>query len=192
LSISILFRNCIFTGLRRRGRRPEQKRARGTRSMVPFGVALRDENFPVAPARSNQSSLPARPRSGRPHVLVVDDLPIMRAAVRRLLEHAGMTVVAETGAAEQTIAALAAHAPDVVLIDLRMTRMDVLGVIRRLRQAHPAVQVVVHTGSSRSDLLQRAVEAGATGVPSRDGTPWELVRAIDRAYRTGRNVAGTG
>jgi DNA-binding NarL/FixJ family response regulator len=160
--------------------------------MVPFGVALRDENSPVAPARSNRSSLSARSRAGRPHVVVVDDLPVMRSAVRRLLEHAGMTVVAETGSADQTLAALAAHVPDVVLIDLRMSRMDAPGVIRRLRDTHPAVQVVVHTGSSPSDLLARAVEAGATGVPGRDGTPWELVRAIDRAYRTGRSVAGTG
>lgn len=165
--------------------------------MVPFGVALRDDNSPVStnlptlPDDSNQSALPGRPRAGRPRVLVVDDLPIMRAAVRRLLELAGMTVVAETGGADETAAALGALAPDVVVIDLRVNRLDAVGVIRKARQSHPATQIVVHTGSSQSELLARAVEAGATGVPSRDGTPWELLRAIDRAYRTGRNAAGT-
>jgi CheY-like chemotaxis protein len=172
------------------------ERARGARPMVPFGVALHDDNspastnFPTPPDDSNQSA-PGRPRAGRPRVLVVDDLPIMRAAVRRLLELAGMTVVAETGAADDTVAALSAHAPDVVVIDLRVNRLDAVGVIRKARQSHPATQIVVHTGSSQSELLARAVEAGATGVPSRDGTPWELLRAIDRAYRTGRNTAAT-
>jgi CheY-like chemotaxis protein len=168
----------------------DPQRARGNWPMVPFGVALRDENTPASPGPSNQPLVPARPRSGRPHVLVVDDLPIMRAAVRRLLEHAGMTVVAETGDADETVAAMSSHTPDVVLIDLRVNRMDALGVIRKVRQSHPAIRIVVHTGSNRSDLLAKAVEAGAIGVPSRDGTPWELLRAIDRAYRTGRNTTG--
>jgi CheY-like chemotaxis protein len=173
------------------------ERARGARPMVPFGVALRDDNSPAStnsptlPDDSNQSAFPGRPRTGRPRVLVVDDLPIMRAAVRRLLELAGMTVVAETGGADDTVAALGAYTPDVVVIDLRVNRLDAVGVIRKARQSHPATQIVVHTGSSQSELLARAVEAGATGVPSRDGTPWELLRAIDRAYRTARNAAGT-
>lgn len=164
--------------------------------MVPFGVALHDDNSPAPtnsptlPDDSNQSAS-ARPRAGRPRVLVVDDLPIMRAAVRRLLELAGMTVVAETGGADDTVAALGAHTPDVLVIDLRVNRLDAVGVIRKARQSHPGTQIVVHTGSSQSELLARAVEAGATGVPSRDGTPWELLRAIDRAYRTARNTAGT-
>ncbi len=173
------------------------ERARGASQMVPFGVALHDENSPAStnsptlPGSSNQSPVPGRPRSGRPRVVVVDELPIMRAAVRRLLELAGMTVVAETGGADETVAALGAHAPDVVVIDLRANRLDALGVIRRVRASHPAIQIVVHTGSAHSELLARAVEAGATGVPSRDGTPWELLRAIDRAYRTGRAAAET-
>ena len=172
------------------------ERARGASPMAPFGVALHDDNSPAStntptqPEDSNQTASPMRSRAGRPRVVVVDDLPVMRAAVRRLLELAGMTVVAETGGADDTAAALDAHTPDVVVIDLRVNRLDAVGVIRKARQSHPATQIVVHTGASQSGLLARAVQAGATGVPSRDGTPWELLRAIDRAYRTGRNAAG--
>lgn len=159
--------------------------------MVPFGIALRDENSPAPSGTSKQPFVSSRPEPGRPQVLVVDDLPIMRAAIRRLLEHAGMEVVAETGSADETIEALGVHTPDVVVIDLRVNRMDAIGVIRKVRQSHPTTSIVVHTGSARTDLLAKAVEAGAVGVPSRDGTPWELLRAIDRAYRTGTDGAAT-
>jgi DNA-binding NarL/FixJ family response regulator len=147
--------------------------------MLPFGAVLRDPTRPSPQARP-----------GRPRVLVVDDLPLMREAICRMLEHAGMTVVAATGDQPRTLSAVRDLAPDVILLDLRMRHVDALDVIRSIKQLDQAAQVVVHMGPSRPDLMAQALEAGAATVPARDGTPWELLRAVDRAYRTRRSSAG--
>jgi DNA-binding NarL/FixJ family response regulator len=154
--------------------------------MLPYGAALRDPN-PSEP--SNSSTRSATPNAERPRVLVVDDLPIMRSAVCSLLEHAGMRVVGDTGDEASTVAAAAELSPDVVVIDLRVTRMDALATITGLRKADPSVQLVAHVGTGRTELAGPAGKAGATLVPTRDGTPWELLRAIDRAYRSRRKAA---
>jgi DNA-binding NarL/FixJ family response regulator len=161
--------------------------------MIPNGAALRDQN-PSEPSKSSSRSVkPAvvTPKAERPRVVVVDDLPIMRSAVCSLLEHAGMRVVAETGDQAETVAAARELAPDVVVVDLRVTRMDAVATIRSLREADPSVQLIAHVGTGRTELAGPAGRAGATLVPTLDGTPWELLRAIDRAYRS-RRKPGTG
>jgi DNA-binding NarL/FixJ family response regulator len=169
--------------------------------MIPNGAALRDQN-PSEPSKSSSRAVtpaaprPAAPRPAavapkaeRPRVVVVDDLPIMRSAVCSLLEHAGMRVVAETGDEAETVAAARKLSPDVVVFDLRVTRMDAVATIRSLREADPSVQLIAHVGTGRTELAGPAGKAGATVVPTRDGTPWELLRAIDRAYRSRRKAA---
>jgi CheY-like chemotaxis protein len=179
--------------------------------MLPYGTVLRDPDTnssqPSNHPKSSLTELPppdsadrfpaplpgvgGRPHAGRPRVLLVDDLPIMRAAVRSLLEHAGMSVVGETADEASTVALIGTSRPDVVMVDLRMTRHDGLSAIRRVRVADPTVQVVAYVGPGRGDLSGQATEAGATLVPDRDGIPFELLRTIDRAYRTRRNTATT-
>jgi DNA-binding NarL/FixJ family response regulator len=166
--------------------------------MIPNGAALRDQNPPEPSKSSSRSAKPVPPKPAatggrgpgaeRPRVVVVDDLPIMRSAVCSLLEHAGMRVVAETGDEAETVAATRELSPDVVVLDLRVTRMDAVATIRMLRQAAPTVQLIAHVGTGGTELAGPAGKAGATLVPNRDGTPWELLRAIDRAYRSRRRV----
>jgi DNA-binding NarL/FixJ family response regulator len=163
--------------------------------MIPNGAALRDQN-PSEPSKSSSHSAKpvaarpaaARPKAERPRVIVVDDLPIMRSAVCSLLEHAGMRVVAETGEQAETVAATRKLSPDVVVVDLRVTRMDAVATIRSLREADPSVQLIAHVGTGGTELAGPAAKEGATLVPTRDGTPWELLRAIDRAYRSRRKA----
>jgi CheY-like chemotaxis protein len=125
-------------------------------------------------------------------VLVVDDSPAQRTHVRSALERAGLTVVGEAENGAQALTQAAVHHPDVVLMDLRMPRMDGVQATRLLRRQQPDTPVVLWTGDDAQ--LDRAVgTSGAqVGIPKGVDTD-ELVTTLREACATegeGRTVAG--
>jgi CheY-like chemotaxis protein len=125
-------------------------------------------------------------------VLVVDDSQAQRTRVRSALERAGLTVVGEAEDGAQALTQAAAHHPDVVLMDLRMPRMDGVQATRILRRQQPDTPVVLWTGDDAQ--LDRAVwTSGAqVGIPKGIGTV-ELVATLREACAAqdgGRPVAG--
>jgi DNA-binding NarL/FixJ family response regulator len=79
-------------------------------------------------------------------VLIADDEVLLRAGIARLLQDAGMEVVAETGDAEEALALVAEHAPDVAILDVQMPPThsdDGLRAAIEIRTAHPATRVLV-------------------------------------------------
>ena len=97
------------------------------------------------------------------HLLVIDDNPDHRFLVQRALR--GMPVelaFAEDG--QQGLDAIAARAPDLVLLDIKMPRVDGFEVLQRLRADHPrTIQVVVFSSSENARDQARATELGADG-----------------------------
>jgi CheY-like chemotaxis protein len=79
-------------------------------------------------------------------VVVVDDSQTLRTRVCLALERAGLTVVGEAADGAQALTQAAAHHPDVVLMDLRMPRMDGIQATRILRRQQPDTPVVLWTG----------------------------------------------
>jgi CheY-like chemotaxis protein len=125
-------------------------------------------------------------------VLVVDDSQAQRARVRSALEGAGLTVVGEAEDGAQALTQAAAHHPDVVLMDLRMPRMDGVQATRILRRQQPDTPVVLWTRDDDAQLERAVCTSGAqVGIPKGIGTV-ELVAALREACasRGGRPVAG--
>jgi DNA-binding NarL/FixJ family response regulator len=117
-------------------------------------------------------------------VLVVDDHPVVRSGLRALLDgQDDLEVVGEAADGAQALAAVAADPPDVVLLDLRMPVLDGVGVIDRLRDAHPQVRALVLTTYDADADIARAIEAGATGYLLKDAPREELFRAVRAAAR---------
>jgi DNA-binding NarL/FixJ family response regulator len=99
----------------------------------------------------------------------------MRAGFKAVLEATGeMTVVAEAGDGVEAVAAAREHRPDVVLMDVRMPRLDGIEAIKRL----PNHRVLVLTTFGLDEYIVEALRAGASGFITKDVPAEELVRAV--------------
>ncbi|MGZ4568431.1 MAG: response regulator, partial [Blastococcus sp.] len=117
-------------------------------------------------------------------VLVVDDHPVVRGGVVGwLAAQPDIDVVGEAGDGLEALAAVAEHTPDVVLMDLRMPRMDGVTATGRITAAHPGVRVLVLTTYDTDADIVRAVEAGATGYLLKDTPLAQLADAVRAAAR---------
>jgi DNA-binding NarL/FixJ family response regulator len=113
-------------------------------------------------------------------VLLVDDDALVRSGLRMMLAGAaGIEVVAEVDDGRGVLAAVDAHHPDVVLMDIRMPQLDGIEATRLLRAQPGAPQVLVLTTFDADELVVRALRAGAAGFLLKDTAPAEIVRAIE-------------
>ena len=117
-------------------------------------------------------------------VILVDDQELVRSGLRRILRRKdGFVIVGECSDGDEVAAAVAEHRPDVVVMDLRMKRMDGIEATRRL--AGPdAPPVLALTTFNEDELLSGVLRAGAAGFVLKDSSAEELIRAV-RAVAAG-------
>jgi DNA-binding NarL/FixJ family response regulator len=122
--------------------------------------------------------------SGPVRVLIVDDDALVRSGLRLMLGGSGdITVVGEARDGDEVPAAVAEHRPDVVLMDLRMPRVDGVRATTTLRSGpEPPAVLVLTTFESDDDVLD-ALRAGAVGYLVKDTPPAEIEDAVRRAAR---------
>ena len=119
-------------------------------------------------------------------VALVDDQAIVRVGLARILSPSdGFEVVAECGDGRQALEELPALRPDVILMDIRMPRLDGIAATERLRDMADPVPVLVLTTFGEDDVLWAAIEAGAAGFVLKDSSAEDLIVAV-------RAVAGGG
>ena len=112
-------------------------------------------------------------------VLLADDQPLLRRGFRMILEaEPDLTVTAEAGDGAEAVELTRRHAPDVVLMDIRMPGTDGIEATRRITVAHPDVRVLVLTTFDLDEYAFGALRAGASGFLLKDVRPAELVAAI--------------
>jgi DNA-binding NarL/FixJ family response regulator len=127
----------------------------------------------------------ATPMSGaeprRVRVLLVDDDALVRAGLTMMLDGAhGIEVVGEATDGGEVPAAVDAHAPDVVLMDLRMPGTDGITATRRLRGRPNPPEVIVLTTFDADENVLGGLRAGASGFLIKDSPPARIVEAISR------------
>ena len=114
-------------------------------------------------------------------VAIVDDDPMVRAGLRMMLDGAdGLRVVGEAADGGDVPDLVATHAPDVVLMDLRMPRVDGVTATQRLHRTPAPPAVVVLTTFDADDDIVSALRAGAKGFLLKDTPPREIVAALHR------------
>jgi DNA-binding NarL/FixJ family response regulator len=113
-------------------------------------------------------------------VLIVDDQALARTGLRMVLEvEPDIVVVGEAADGEEAVEMAATTTPDVILMDVRMPRMDGLEATRRIvRTDEPGPQVLVLTTFDLDEYVYEALLAGASGFVLKDIPPEQLVEAI--------------
>jgi DNA-binding NarL/FixJ family response regulator len=116
-------------------------------------------------------------------VVVVDDQALVRAGFRMILERAGLDVVGEASDGVEAVEVAVATAPDVVLMDVRMPRLDGIEATRRLVAERPGTKVLALTTFDLDEYVYAAVRAGACGFLLKDVSPADLVHAVEVVAR---------
>jgi len=111
-------------------------------------------------------------------VIIVDDQPVVRAGVARILgPDDGFEVVAECDDGDQVVSAVASHRPDLVLMDVRMRRIDGVTATRSLGSTGEAPPILMFTTFDDDDVLWGALDAGAAGFILKDSSAEDLIAA---------------
>jgi len=115
-------------------------------------------------------------------VLIADDHELVRDGFRRMLSYEeDLEVVGEARDGREAVELCRRLAPDLVLMDVRMPKMDGLEATRAIKAEQPAVGVLVVTTYDNPDYLLDAIKAGAAGYVLKDAPNRQLTNAIRRA-----------
>jgi len=117
-------------------------------------------------------------------ILLADDHQLLRQAIRRALEDAGMTVIAEAGDGGEAVRHDAELRPDVVVMDVSMPVLDGVEATRRIHADLPDLPIVIITMHGDEALRRDAVNAGAAGFLTKDVSMQEVVATITQAAGT--------
>lgn len=115
-------------------------------------------------------------------VLIVDDQDVVRHGLGVILRHQpDMEVVGFAADGQDALDQVAAQQPDVVLMDLKMPRMNGIQATRQIARQYPAVKVVVLTTYDGDEWVFNAIRAGASGYLLKDSDSREIVAAVQGA-----------
>ncbi len=125
-------------------------------------------------------------------VLIVDDQRLMRDGLRALLElQDGLAIVGEAGSGHDALAEVAATAPDVVLMDVRMPQMSGVEATRALRERGDRPRILILTTFDDDQYVFDALKAGAAGYVLKDLPAAALAAAIRTVHGGGVHLAPT-
>ena len=113
-------------------------------------------------------------------VLIADDQALVRAGLRMILEsQADIEVVAEAADGEEALAAVKVHRPDVVLMDVKMPKLNGLEALRRIASlGDPTTKVLILTTFDLDEYVYDALRDGASGFLLKDMRPAQLIEAV--------------
>jgi DNA-binding NarL/FixJ family response regulator len=117
-------------------------------------------------------------------VLLVDDHPIVRDGLRRVLEEQpDISVVGEAGDGEQAIDQVRLHNPHVVVMDVQMPKLDGIRATRQIHKQFPDVRILILSGYDNDRYVFGLLEAGATGYVLKEAADDEVLAAVRAAAK---------
>jgi DNA-binding NarL/FixJ family response regulator len=113
--------------------------------------------------------------------MIVDDHPLVRAAVAHAIAAPDVVMVAEAATAEEALEIAPQVRPDILLVDIDLPGMDGIRLVRELAPRLPGTRIVMLTASAAERDLVEAMRSGASGYLTKDLAPEALLRAIRSA-----------
>ncbi|NUM46236.1 MAG: response regulator transcription factor [Anaerolineales bacterium] len=116
-------------------------------------------------------------------VLLADDHAVVRAGIRQFLERAAdLRVIAEADDGEMAQKLIAAHHPDVAVLDIQMPKATGIEVTRWARAHHPQIGILILTAYDDDPYVMAVLQAGANGYVLKTASPDEIVQAVREVY----------
>lgn len=112
-------------------------------------------------------------------VLIIDDHPVIRMALRVLLEGEGHVIVGETDNGLDALTLVKEVNPELVILDIGIPKIDGLEVISRIVSFDMPLKILILTGQSAALFAMRCMQAGASGFVCKQGGLAELVSAVN-------------
>ncbi len=120
---------------------------------------------------------------GAIRLVIADSHQLFRAGLGLLLSsEEGIALVGDAAHGLETIEVVSALQPDVVLLDINLSGMDGVGILRPIKQQSPATKLLMLTAARDDGLILKALRAGAKGCLSRDATLSDLTKAIQAVH----------
>ncbi|MET7612825.1 MULTISPECIES: ANTAR domain-containing response regulator [Streptomyces] len=113
-------------------------------------------------------------------VVIAEDEALIRLDLKEMLEEEGYTVVGEAGDGEQAVELAREHKPDLVILDVKMPKMDGISAAEKIAEESIA-PVLMLTAFSQRDLVERARDAGAMAYLVKPFSKTDVVPAIEMA-----------
>jgi DNA-binding NarL/FixJ family response regulator len=115
-------------------------------------------------------------------ILIADDQPVIRYAIKRLLQaHPGFRVVAEALDGEEAVTQAEAMKPHVAILNIAMPKMDGLQAAREIRRLAPKTAVIVLSTHADDQFIEEAHRSGAVAYISKSEAALKLIQAIESA-----------
>jgi two-component system chemotaxis response regulator CheY len=124
-----------------------------------------------------------------PTAIIIDDSPIMRAQLRRVLTGAGFTIAAEAGTADELLSLYEQHRPDLVSLDIVMPGRDGSVAAGELLAAHPEAVVVMCTSMTTREKIVACKRAGVSHYLLKPFNPEHAAAIFRAAFERPRQVA---
>jgi len=115
-------------------------------------------------------------------VFIVDDHPVIRLAIRMLLEHEGYEIVGETDNGVDAMQMIRECVPDLIILDISIPKLDGLEVLSRFNSMNSTLKTLVLTAQSPKLFAMRCMQSGAAGYVCKQEELSELVSAIKAVF----------
>ena len=115
-------------------------------------------------------------------IFIVDDHPVIRLAIRMLLEHEGYEIVGETDNGVDAMQMIRECVPDLIILDISIPKLDGLEVLSRFNTMNSTLKTLVLTAQSPKLFAMRCMQSGAAGYVCKQEELSELVSAIKAVF----------
>lgn len=115
-------------------------------------------------------------------VFIVDDHPVIRLAIRMLLEHEGYEIVGETDNGVDAMQMIRECVPDLIILDISIPKLDGLEVLSRFNSMNSTLKTLVLTAQSPKLFAMRCMQSGAAGYVCKQEELSKLVSAIKAVF----------
>jgi two-component system chemotaxis response regulator CheY len=120
-------------------------------------------------------------------VLIIDDLPFMRAAIRGVLEDGGIQIAGEAENGKEGLFLYMQTRPDIVLLDIVMPVMDGITALQKLMRQDSRARVIMCSALGEQELIVRAIQLGARDFIVKPFQPQRILSAIQKAVGKSRD-----